>query len=75
MCIPSRFHESLIPVFRDGAMKIFYTSMDIRRLEQMVASYEKDRNKKSQQQKNQRQSYELAFLRMLQSICKAQVEL
>jgi hypothetical protein len=48
MCIPSRFHESLILVFRDGAMKIFYTSMDTRRLEQMVASYEKDWNKKSQ---------------------------
>jgi hypothetical protein len=46
MCIPSRFYESLMPVFRDGAMKMFYTSMDTRRLEQMVASYETDWNKK-----------------------------
>jgi len=46
MCIPSRFHESLIPVFRDGTMKMFYASMDTRRLEQMVASNETDWNKR-----------------------------
>ena len=40
MCIPSQFHESLIPVFRDGAMKIFYTSVNTRL--QMVASSETD---------------------------------
>jgi len=60
-------------VFRDCAMEMFYTSMDRRRLEQMVASYETVLNK--QITKIQRQTYELAFLRMLQSICKAQIEL
>jgi hypothetical protein len=36
--LPRKFNT----VSRDGAMKVFYTSMDRRRLEQMVASYETD---------------------------------
>jgi hypothetical protein len=35
-------------------MKMFYTSMYIRRLEQMVASYENNRNKKLQQQQEKK---------------------